>query len=344
MGRGSRTRLAAMAATLLVGLGWTSAATGAGPGRRGLPEGHAGRQHAESDGARRRPRRARLLHRARRTAPDLEAEHTADRHGRHGGGHQSQENGLLGLQLAPDFAFSRWVYLFYSLLPDSTTRRWSRASRSTATRWTWLRAADPHLPAPDARVLPLVRLAVLRPRRSLYISTGDNTNPFDSSGFNPIDERAGREDWDAQRTAANTNDLNGKILRIKPMDDPARHAGRRHDLHDPRRQPLRRAADTDNKTRPEIFGMGFRNPFRFTVDPETGWVLMGDYGPDATPATPTAAPRARRVQRAPSSGNYGWPYCIRDNTRTTTTTSRPRPPAPSSTVPRPVNDSPTTPA
>src|SRR3954451_12694011 len=32
----------------------------------------------------------------------------------------SQENGLLGLQLAPDFATSHWVYLFYSQLPDST--------------------------------------------------------------------------------------------------------------------------------------------------------------------------------------------------------------------------------
>src|SRR6195952_761038 len=32
----------------------------------------------------------------------------------------SQENGLLGLQLAPDFAFSKWVYLFYSQLPDNT--------------------------------------------------------------------------------------------------------------------------------------------------------------------------------------------------------------------------------
>ena len=58
------------------------------------------------------------------------------------------------------------------------------------------------------------------PDGSLYISTGDNTNPYDSSGFNPIDERSGREYWDAQRTAANTNDLNGKILRIKPMDIP----------------------------------------------------------------------------------------------------------------------------
>src|ERR1044072_4200314 len=33
---------------------------------------------------------------------------------------RSQENGLLGLQLAPDFDTSHWVYLFYSQLPDNT--------------------------------------------------------------------------------------------------------------------------------------------------------------------------------------------------------------------------------
>src|SRR3954468_17828172 len=33
---------------------------------------------------------------------------------------QSQENGLLGLQLAPDFDTSHWVYLFYSQLLDNT--------------------------------------------------------------------------------------------------------------------------------------------------------------------------------------------------------------------------------
>ena len=50
----------------------------------------------------------------------------------------------------------------------------------------------------------------------LYISTGDNTNPF-AHGFNPTDERPGRAIWDAQRTSANTNDPNGKILRIRPI-------------------------------------------------------------------------------------------------------------------------------
>ena len=51
----------------------------------------------------------------------------------------------------------------------------------------------------------------------LYISTGDNTNPFASDGFAPIDERPGREFWDAQRTSANSNNHNGKILRIHPL-------------------------------------------------------------------------------------------------------------------------------
>ncbi len=52
---------------------------------------------------------------------------------------------------------------------------------------------------------------------NLILSTGDDTNPFESDGFTPIDERADRNPaFDAQRTAANTNDLRGKILRIKP--------------------------------------------------------------------------------------------------------------------------------
>ena len=52
-----------------------------------------------------------------------------------------------------------------------------------------------------------------------YISVGDNTNPFASDGFAPIDEREGRMPWDAQKSSGNTNDLRGKILRIKINPD-----------------------------------------------------------------------------------------------------------------------------
>lgn len=51
----------------------------------------------------------------------------------------------------------------------------------------------------------------------MYISIGDNTPPWQANGFPPMDENPGREIYDAQRTASNTNDLRGKILRIKPL-------------------------------------------------------------------------------------------------------------------------------
>src|ERR1044071_9749576 len=68
------------------------------------------------------------------------------------------------------------------------------------------------------------------------------------------------------------------------------------------------------KTRPEIYGMGFRNPFRFTIDQTTGWVLSADYGPDAGSANANRGPQGSvEYNVLTKSGNYGWPYCIRDN-------------------------------
>ena len=67
-------------------------------------------------------------------------------------------------------------------------------------------------------------------------------------------------------------------------------------------------------TLPEIFAMGFRNPFRLTIDPHTGWVLLGNYGPDAGATNPNRGPQGSveyEVVKGP--GFYGWPYCVRDN-------------------------------
>src|SRR6478609_1815675 len=106
---------------------------------------------------------------------------------------QSQENGLLGLQLAPDFAFSQWVYLFYSLLPDST---------NTQVISRFKMVGDTLDLSSEQKVLTFNHQTAqcchssgslyFGPDGSLYISAGDNTNPYDSSGYNPIDERSGR--------------------------------------------------------------------------------------------------------------------------------------------------------
>lgn len=60
--------------------------------------------------------------------------------------------------------------------------------------------------------------------------------------------------------------------------------------------------------------MGFRNPFRFSVDKATGIVYVGDYGPDAGAADPARGPAGQvEFARVTGPGNFGWPYCTGDN-------------------------------
>jgi cytochrome c len=135
---------------------------------------------------------------------------------------------------------------------------------------------------------------------NLLLSTGDDTNPFESDGFTPIDERPNRNPaFDAQRTAANTNDLRGKVLRIRV------NAGGGYSIPSGNLFP-----EGTPQTRPEIYAMGLRNPFRFTVNRDTNEIYIGDYSPDSDVADPARGPAGHgkwMVIREP--GNYGWPYC-----------------------------------
>ncbi|TQJ91098.1 PKD domain-containing protein [Streptomyces sp. SLBN-31] len=60
--------------------------------------------------------------------------------------------------------------------------------------------------------------------------------------------------------------------------------------------------------------MGFRNPFRFSVDKKTGILYVGDYGPDAGAADPARGPAGQvEFARVTGPGNFGWPYCTGAN-------------------------------
>ncbi|MFG1945794.1 PQQ-dependent sugar dehydrogenase [Nonomuraea sp. NPDC048826] len=135
---------------------------------------------------------------------------------------------------------------------------------------------------------------------NLYLSTGDDTNPFFSDGFTPIDERPDRNPaFDAQRSSGNTNDLRGKILRIKVNDNGSYSI--------PSGNLFRRGTP---KTRPEIYAMGLRNPFRIELNRRNGDLYVADYSPDQRVADPARGPAGTGkwtiIRRA---GNYGWPYC-----------------------------------
>src|SRR5256885_14651820 len=86
--------------------------------------------------------------------------------------------------------------------------------------------------------------------------------------------------WDAQKSSANTNDLRGKIIRIHPEPDGA------YTIPEGNLFPKGTA-----KTRPEIYTMGSRNPYRISVDQHTGFLYWGEVGPDANVDSVGRGPR-----------------------------------------------------
>ena len=217
--------------------------------------------------------------------------------------HNGHEDGLLGIALDPDFDENQWIYLFYSPAGGAPRQYISRFEMDGNT-----------LDGSSEQIL--LEIATQRvqcchsggslafgPDGNLYASTGDNTNPFESDGYAPIDERTGRSAWDAQKSAANMNDLRGKILRIRPEDDGT------YSIPDGNLFPADGSAG-----RPEIYVMGNRNPFRINVDQESGWLYWGEVGPDANGFSASRGPAGHdEWNQARAAGNYGWPYCIADN-------------------------------
>ena len=213
-----------------------------------------------------------------------------------------EEDGLMGLALDPNFTHTGWIYLYYA--PPTGGAR-NQLSRFTVAGDRIDRRSEHKLltvPTQRKECCHTGGSVAFGPDGLLFLSTGDDTNPFASDGFAPIDERPGRAPWDAQRTSANTQDLRGKILRIRP------HADGSYSIPDDN------LFDDPADGRPEIYVMGNRNPYRIAIDPATGDLYWGDVGPDAGAPDSTRGPAGHdEINRARAAGNYGWPYFVGDN-------------------------------
>ena len=213
-----------------------------------------------------------------------------------------QENGLIGMALDPAFADNGWIYLQYSP-PDFSGQHVSRFTiRDGQLDMTSEKLL---LKYEEQRKECCHHAGSLQfgPRGELFIATGDNTHPFgDSQGFAPLDERPDRAPWDAQKSAANTDSSNGKILRIKPTPEGG------YEIPDGNLFPR-----DGSRGRREIYVMGCRNPWRMSVDARTGFVYWGDVGPDAGGDGPRGPRGYDEINQARQAGNFGWPYFIADN-------------------------------
>lgn len=231
--------------------------------------------------------------------------------------HSELEDGLLGLALDPKYEDNHWIYLYYSPVGDESVNNLSRFvfrgdSLDRSSEKIILQVAVQRRECCHAAGCLEFDAA-----GNLYLSTGDNTNPFASEGYSPSDQTPGRSDWDAQKSSANTNDLRGKILRIRPLPDgsyecPAGNLFTDHtlQLHWPEVKEL----PEWQKGRPEIYVMGCRNPFRLSFDDRRKLLFWGEVGPDAGEPDSSRGPQGHdEVNRARAAGFFGWPYFVGNN-------------------------------
>ncbi|WP_433312884.1 ThuA domain-containing protein [Micromonospora chersina] len=244
----------------------------------------------------------------------------------------NSEDGMYGPAVDRDFATNRWVYLYYA--PPLNTPTGSAPTTSTdPNAWdVWkgyfqlsrFKFVDGETPSLDVSTeqkilqVPVDRGACCHvagdiafdSKNNLWLVTGDDTpaGGGGSGGFSPHNDSVSATGVyqapfvDARRSSANTNDLRGKILRITVGADGS-YTVPAGNLF---------PAGTD-KTRPEIYAMGFRNPFRITLD-KNDVAYITDYSPDSSVAQVGRGPAGTgRMMVVDKPANYGWPMCVQPN-------------------------------
>ncbi|MEP6583299.1 MAG: ThuA domain-containing protein [Ginsengibacter sp.] len=220
------------------------------------------------------------------------------------------EEGMLGLAKDPNFAKNNWVYIYYSPF-DSSVNRLSRFTFKNDTIDNASEKVILEVKSQREICCHTGGSIAFGPDQLLYFSAGDNSTPFDekgakyvSSGYAPLNDLPNHQQYDARRSAGNTNDLRGKIMRIRVKDDGS------YEIPEGNLFPK----GTD-KTRPEIYVMGDRNPYRISVDQKNSNLYWGEVGPDAqSDSFSVRGPRGYdEVNQARKAGFFGWPLFVGNN-------------------------------
>lgn len=184
----------------------------------------------------------------------------------------SPDGGLLGIALHPNFDQNGFFYLSYTAASsDSPANQQSRISR--------FQTADGQSAGKDTEEILLTVEQPLDDNNGGQIAFGPD-------GFLYIGFGDGGGGGDPEGNAQDPNSLLGKVLRI---DVDSTGASTSYGI--PTDNPFASAGG-----RPEIYASGFRNPWRFNFDSETGELWLGDVGQDAV----------EEIDIVALGGNYGW--------------------------------------
>ena len=218
----------------------------------------------------------------------------------------NEERGLLGLAFHPGFndptsVGFRTLYTYNSqplgsgatyAAPNAATQNY----RNVVNEWK-ISAADPNVidPASRREIISFGKNATNHnggtlaygPDGYMYLALGDggNANDFGASHIEPTGN------------AQNLTTPLGKMLRFDPVN-PTLTQGVSTDPVSTNGQYRIPAGNPPalNGTVPEIFAMGFRNPYRFAFDRANGQLIMADVGQNTI----------EEIDRVTIGGNYGW--------------------------------------
>lgn len=175
------------------------------------------------------------------------------------------EMGLLGLAFDPDFASNGYFYVYYI----------GAGPRSVVSRFS-VSINDPNVADP-ATETPL--LSIDQP----YDNHNGGTLQFGPDGYLYFGLGDGGSGGDPDGNGQNTQTLLGSLLRIDP-------AGTGYNV------PADNPFVGSNTSLPEIWAYGFRNPYRFSFDRDTGDLWLADVGQD----------QIEEINVVTKGGNYGW--------------------------------------
>ncbi|HMP76783.1 MAG TPA: PQQ-dependent sugar dehydrogenase [Kiritimatiellia bacterium] len=206
----------------------------------------------------------------------------------------TQERALKGFAFHPQYATNGYIYVTYC--HTGGTARLSRFTRSPTNEL----AADPDselvlIDQQNDGVFHNINNAAFGPDGYLYVAFGDEGQPGAS---NPNAQVITQDFWSA-------------ILRIDPDKRPGSLPPNPHpaiagatNYAIPPDNPFIGATQFNGQAvnpdvvRTEFFAVGFRNPWQFSIDPETGDLWVGDVGDLLRES----------VLILPPGGNAGWPY------------------------------------
>jgi regulation of enolase protein 1 (concanavalin A-like superfamily)/plastocyanin len=263
--------------------------------------------------------------------------------------HGNSEDGVLGMSLEPGFdpadPDKRDLFVYYSPRPGAgdswpTTGNAQTVGYNQVSRFTVNEAGTAVVPGSERVILRVPKAKIagspsgfpggptdsgpghvggagldFDSEGNLYLGVGDDVSPNAGphNRYPPMDYRAA-ERWDARKTSANSADLRGKIVRIKPLDvigtGTAPGVGQTYDIPAGNMFPVGTA-----NARPEIYAMGFRQPFTIHTDPDNpGTVTVGEFCHDNNTNQADRAPAGVcewNLVKGP--GFHGWPFCMGDN-------------------------------